>query len=106
MRSHKVTKKEELSKRREPCRALSLSRETEGFPESISNDEVDECLVIAAWRKILECSAQGSRTSGPSLRPAAGGSFSQGMRDYFAIFVTDSKKMHHGNSISRLIGLI
>lgn len=61
---------------------LSLSREAEGFPESISDDEVDECLVIAAWRKILECSAQGSRTSGPSLRPAAGGSFSQGMRDF------------------------
>ena len=37
MRSHKVTKKEELSKRREPCRALSLSRETEGFPESDSS---------------------------------------------------------------------
>ena len=28
------------------------------------------------------------------------------MRDYFDIFVTDSKTMHHGNSISRLIGLI
>ena len=25
---------------------------------------------------------------------------------FFAIFVTDSKTMHHGNSISRLIGLI
>ena len=65
---------------------LSLSRKAEGFPESISDDEVDECLEIAAWRKILECSAQGSRTSGPSLRPAAGESFSQGMMDYFAIF--------------------
>ena len=85
---------------------LSLSCEAEGFPYGIRDNEVDECLVIAAWRKILECSAKGSRTSGPSLRPAAGGSFSQGMRDYFAIFVTDSKTMHHGNSISRLIGLI
>ena len=69
---------------------LSLSCEAEGFPYGIRDNEVDECLVIAAWRKILECSAKGSRTSGPSLRPAAGGSFSQGMRDYFAIFVSAS----------------
>lgn len=33
-------------KRREPCRTLSLSREAEGFPESIGDDEVDECLVF------------------------------------------------------------
>lgn len=33
-------------KRREPCWTLSLSREAEGFPESIRDDEVDECLVI------------------------------------------------------------
>lgn len=93
-------------KRREPYWTLSLSCEAEGFPDGIRDDEVDECLVSAAWRKILECSAQESRTSGPSLRPAAGGSVSQRMRNYFAIFVTDSKTMHHGNSISRLIGLI
>jgi len=33
-------------KRREPCWTLSLSREAEGFPECIRDDEVDECLVI------------------------------------------------------------
>ena len=39
-------------------------------------------------------------------QPRQGIASQQGMRDFFAIFATYSKTMYHGNSISRLIGLI
>lgn len=40
-------------KRREPCWTLSLSREAEGFPESIRDYEADECLVFLRGESVI-----------------------------------------------------